>query len=106
MPPVFFGSHLLGYLYEFGPTMDGQPASFREIASWAELTGRRLDRWEALTLRKMSEAYAVQYQRSKEADCPSPLEDGQDTREETGNKIVDRFKALNSSRQKGRGRRV
>jgi hypothetical protein len=105
LPLVISGHHLVGYLYEFGPTIAGQPVPFQEIDSWARTTRRRIDGWEAATLRQMSVAYAVQAQRSRDPDCPSPLEEKQDTPAQKGAKLVEKFKALNSSRRKrGRGR--
>lgn len=104
LPVAIYAGHLVDYLYEFGPTLEGRPVPFQEIESWSRTTRRRIDAWEALTLRQMSVAYAVQAQRSREPDCPSPLEESQDTPAKAGTKMVEKFRALNRGRNK-RGRR-
>lgn len=104
LPVVIYGGNLVDYLFEFGPTTEGQPVSFREIESWSRMTRRSLTSWESLTLRLMSQAYAGQAQRSRNPDCLSPLEEGKEPTPST--KLVDKFRALNRSRRSKRGRRV
>lgn len=73
MPPVVYGAHLIEWLWSFGPvTSDGAPVSWQEINAWQQGTNRALSTWEAETLRKMSEGYAVMQIKAKEEACKAP----------------------------------
>jgi hypothetical protein len=73
MPEIRFGSHLIKWLWQFGPcNTDSTPVSWAELAAWSTMTGNKPTRWEAETLRALSEAYAVQLQQSRNAMCPAP----------------------------------
>jgi hypothetical protein len=65
MPPVDAGAHLLGYLFEIGPTMPagmGPGAiSNTELRAWQDNTGIELSAWEARTIRALSRAYVSEY---------------------------------------------
>ena len=71
--PVSYGTHLIQWLWQCGPVMpSGDPVTWSEIESWAKSTGRTLTRWEAETLRAMSEQYATMRRRASDPQCPAP----------------------------------
>lgn len=73
LPPIEYGQHLIEALYACGPTdREGSPVSWQELESWSRMTRRTLTGWEAETVHKMSEAYAVQAIHAKEPNCLSP----------------------------------
>lgn len=76
MPPVECGEHLVGYLYEFGPTvpagMGAGPVAFTEIAAWQALRGIELEPWEARLLRRLSLDYLAEAHRATKRDAQPP----------------------------------
>lgn len=77
MPPCE-ALHLVGYLFEIGPTvaagMGEGPLSHGEIDAFQRNTGIDLTAWEARTLRRLSQDYVAQSQKSTVRDCPAPWE--------------------------------
>lgn len=61
---------------EIGPTLSGgfgpAPLTFSEILAWQHCTGRLLQPWEALMLRKMSIEYIAFSHKAESSMCPSP----------------------------------
>lgn len=78
MPPCD-APHLLGYLFEIGPTlaagMGEGPLTHGEIASWQANTGIELQAWEARLLRRLSIDYLNQSHKARARDCPPPWGD-------------------------------
>lgn len=78
MPPCT-AAHLVGYLFEMGPTvstgMGESPLPHTEIAAWMANTGIRLTCWETRTLRRLSCEYAQSSYLSQKPDCPAPWAD-------------------------------
>jgi len=71
--PVSYGAHLVQLLWQCGPIMpSGEPVTWGELDSWATRTGRTLTRWEAESLRSMSEHYATMRRRASDPQCPAP----------------------------------
>lgn len=79
MPPVR-AEHVLGYLFEVGPTLVGTmsevPLSHIELVAWQADTGVMLTSWETRTLCRLSRDYLAQVQKSQRADCPTPWKPG------------------------------
>lgn len=72
LPWVDAGGHLVGYLFEVGPTEGDGPLTFREIQAWRSETGAVLDSWEVATLRRLSIAFLSEYQAASDAKRPPP----------------------------------
>lgn len=76
MPPVQAGHHLLGYLWEIGPTMPAGSGvgaiTQQEIAAWQDNTGVCLQSWEARVLRSLSAQYLSAWHEAQEPDAPPP----------------------------------
>ena len=76
MPPVETAQHLLGYLFEVGPSMPGGmssvPITHQEIAAWCELTGITLGPWESRTLRRLSREYVGELNEATDPKRPAP----------------------------------
>ena len=76
MPPVHAGHHLLGYLWEVGPTMPAGmvqgPVTQQELAAWQVNTGIQLQAWEARALRTLSVAYLGAWSDAQAPDAPPP----------------------------------
>lgn len=64
--------HLIEFLFEVGPSHDGNPITHAEIESWKVNTGTELTFWEARTLHQLSKDYVRQSHQSIERDCPAP----------------------------------
>lgn len=68
---------LTDWLIEAGPMVPAgmglSALSWRDIAAWAEATGRCLEPWQALMVRRLSSEYVSAFHRAGEAGCPSPL---------------------------------
>ena len=79
MPPLIWGEYLLGYLFEFGPTMaagmGAGPLTASEIESWQHLLGIEFEPWEARLLRRLSNEYLAESHKATKRDCPPPFGD-------------------------------
>lgn len=68
--------YLVDYLFEVGPAEPGlfglAPISHGELAAWQWNTGRRLQPWEVLMLRRLSAQWIAESQRAEAHDCPPP----------------------------------
>lgn len=77
MPPLMWGDYLIGYLFEFGPTMPAGmgngPLSAVEIAAWQGLLGIEFQPWEARLLRRLSSEYLAESYAATKRDCPPPF---------------------------------
>lgn len=81
MPPIEDAAqHVLGYLYEIGPTMivgmGDAPLTHSEIAAWQVNTGIELSSWEARTLLRLSREHMSQTARACKPNCPPPWASG------------------------------
>lgn len=74
MPNVAGDQYILDlYLEIVGPYMGGlEPLTLQEIGAWCEFSGVSLSPWEAVTIRNMSRAYVVQFNRSNGTSEPAP----------------------------------
>lgn len=75
MPPCDAG-HLIGYLFEVGPTMaagTGEgPITHGELEAWQRNTGIDLNAWESRTLKRLSLDYLAESQQARATDRPAP----------------------------------
>lgn len=75
MPP-HDAPHLVGYLWEIGPTMatgmSAWPITHEEIRAWQENTGIELHQWESRFIRRLSCEYLSESNRAEKIDCPPP----------------------------------
>ncbi|MEG2030580.1 MAG: hypothetical protein RR376_08035 [Janthinobacterium sp.] len=76
MPPLEWGDYLIGYLFEFGPTMaagmGSGPLTGAEILAWQKLLGIEFDPWEARLLRRLSNEYVSESYLATKRDRPAP----------------------------------
>lgn len=76
MPPLEWGDYLIGYLFEFGPTMaagmGSGPLTGAEILAWQDLLGIEFDPWEARLLRRLSNEYVSESYLASKRDRPPP----------------------------------
>lgn len=76
MPPLIGYEYLLKLFWDIGPVMSGAmgagPLTHGEIESAQRNLRIRLDRWECLTLRRMSIEYLNQSQASEKRDAKAP----------------------------------
>jgi hypothetical protein len=82
MPDTGVAGYLISYLFEVGPTMAGGmgagPLTHGEILAWQEITGTRINTWEARTLRRLSLEYLSESCKATKRNCPPPWKpDGQ-----------------------------
>lgn len=79
MPPLEWGSYLVDYLFEFGPTMaagmGSAPLSASEIEAAQRLLGIQLHPWEARLLLRLSREYLEESHRATEQNCSPPWHD-------------------------------
>lgn len=73
MPDLEGYEHLLDHLWSVGPAVAGEPVSFQEIKAWVDLTGVRVDGWEAEALRALSSAWVGEYRAADDAQRPPPF---------------------------------
>lgn len=68
--------HLVGYLFEVGPTLSSgmgpAPLSFSELSAWQSQVGIELQPWEVRLLRRLSLDYLLALQKAKDPACPAP----------------------------------
>lgn len=109
MPDVEHADHLIGYLFEVGPTMPAGmgagPVSFLEIDAWSTLTGTPLSSWESLALREMSCAYVAMQERAKDRNCPNPWRSAPADPQDVADEMDRQFARMESvaARSKRRG---
>lgn len=76
MPPLDGGGHLIGYLWEIGPTMPGAagsvPLSHSEIRAFQDNIGFELQPWEIRTIRSLSCDYVSELHRGEDPDAKPP----------------------------------
>lgn len=98
--------HLLGYLWDAGPSMSGGmgpvPLTHSELVAWQQNSGIELTPWEAQTLRRLSIEHINECVRADKPDCPSPLAVvmTDEDREAVSNKVQRAFKMLIETRPK------
>lgn len=82
MPPLEWGEYLIGYLFEFGPSMAAgmgcAPISASEIESWQRLLGVEFHPWESRLLRRLSCEYTGESALASKPDRPAPFETPED----------------------------
>jgi hypothetical protein len=76
MPPVDVGFHVVGYLYECGPTVPNGAGiaalPHSEIAAWQSNIGIRLRPWEARFIRELSREYVDEFYLASDPQRPAP----------------------------------
>lgn len=76
LPSLDGADYLVGLLFEAGLTqstgMGVHALSWSEIDSWLRVTQARLNLWEILTIKKMSEVYAGELGKATKRDYPAP----------------------------------
>lgn len=72
--PECDASHVIGYLFEIGPTLGEIPLTHAELAAWQANSGIELNSWEARMLRQLSVEYLSEYVKSRAPEHPSPLQ--------------------------------
>lgn len=74
--PLCSAVHIIGYLYEIGPTessgLGQSPISHSEIESWQNNTGIELNSWESRTIRQLSIIYSNECIAARDYSCPAP----------------------------------
>lgn len=93
--------YLTEWLMEIGPIvpvgMGTGPIGWRDLAAWQEVTGQRLQPWEATLLRRLSAEFSTAQHRAEAADCPAPwVDDGDcaDNRAAVSRKVAIAFKSM------------
>lgn len=87
MPPLDWGDHLIGWLFEVGPGNDGKPITWGEIEAWKNMTGTIVAPFEALALRSLSVDYIGELFSAKSPDRARPH----------GNKAVENSQSLKNA---------
>lgn len=72
LPPVRAAEHLLGYLFDAGPTAYGGAITHGELWFWQKNIGIEIEPWEVRMLRRLSNDYLVMAHEATRADCPVP----------------------------------
>jgi hypothetical protein len=79
LPPLEWGQYLVGYLFEFGPTvaagMGSGPLMPSELESAQRLLGIQFQPWEARLLLRLSREYLEESHRATEENCAPPWSD-------------------------------
>lgn len=77
LPELQAGGHLVGYLFEAGPTspagMGSAPLAWAELQAWQAQVGIELESWEVRTLRRLSGDFVAESRRAEAPDAASPL---------------------------------
>lgn len=77
LPELQAGEHLVGYLFEAGPTspagMGSAALAWAELQAWQSQVGIELESWEVRTLRRLSGDFAAEARRAEAPDAASPL---------------------------------
>lgn len=66
-------THLIGHLFDVGPSEGGEVLTYQEIGAWMALTGQQLTGWEVSTLRSLSSTYLGEADAATAPDCPPPF---------------------------------
>lgn len=78
MPPVECGHHVLGYLWQWGPTLSGSMGqvalSHVDLVACQSNTGIELSEWEATTLVRLSREYLGESSAAAKPDREPPFE--------------------------------
>ena len=76
MPPIAGAWHLIGYLFEVGPTMaSGMGAgsiTHVELRAWQLNIGIELHPWEVRFLMRLSNDYVAESSKAEKPGCPAP----------------------------------
>lgn len=76
MPPAGAAAHLVGILFEVGPTTpagEGRaPIAWTDIEAWQRCTGRPLSSWEARIVRRLSAEYVSGLGEFSDPAAPAP----------------------------------
>lgn len=75
-PPVGWGEHLIGWLWDLGGcSLQGEWATgfdWSVLRSWAAMTATPVTAWEARALHQLSAAYAAEINAARDPDRPAP----------------------------------
>jgi len=78
MPPVECANHLLGYLWQWGPTLSGSMGqvalSHVDLVAAQSNTGIELSGWEAATLIRLSREYLAESSAATKVDREPPFQ--------------------------------
>ena len=101
LPQLDQYENLIDYLFEVGPMHNGETVRWVDIHSWNESTASALNPWELCTIYHLSRAYAAQYARSHQRNCPAPFvnEPTEDQRQQIANKTKSLFANLKARRK-------
>lgn len=107
MPPQPRAAHMLGWLFDAGPTQSGAmgdaPLGHAELAAWQANSGVVLQAWQASCLRRLSGEYLAQRQQAEQPDCPPPwLEFQPAARAAVADKLRNAFGSRARGHQPGR----
>ena len=79
LPDVNGADYLVNLLHEAGPVGSNgygiEGLRWSEIYSWLATTGLFLEPWESILIKKMSDAYAAEFNRSNGKECAPPYRD-------------------------------
>jgi hypothetical protein len=71
MPDASGGEDLLGYFFEFGPSLPDGPVSARDVLSWGEALGIEWQPWQTRLFVRLSREYcAAQHEARPESALP------------------------------------
>lgn len=70
--PECSASYILEYLFELGVTLGEHPITHAEIRAWMDNTGIDLSSWEAVTIKRLSEAYVRSSHEARAIDAETP----------------------------------
>lgn len=74
--------HLIGYLFEVGPTVGEHAVTFTEIRNWSEATGTALNEFQATMLKTLSREFLSMKIEAAQDSCPAPVRPVEKTSEE------------------------
>lgn len=104
MPERLGFEYLVHYLFEAGPVGNNgfgpEPLTWQEIEAWSRLTQVKLDAWEALTLRTLSDHYRSQLMRSADPKCRAPDQPEQ-SREQIAEDVEAFFDRIDRQQKRG-----
>lgn len=108
LPPAGPAAHLIGYLFEAGPTgpgaMGATVLSHVDIAAWQANTGTALQAWEAKALRRLSAEYLAAGHDANDHDCPpfwAPADAMAEQRDTVARSVRSIFGAMANTSKKG-----
>lgn len=94
--------HVVGYLFEVGPSVGEHPLTFVELEAWQRVTGVRICEFEAFALRQLSGAYLAMRHEASDSKCPSPFMRAATLppKAEVSNRLRDFLRSMNTPQAK------